>query len=408
MRFGMEIVVAIQIDSEKKAYPVGTKAYLGALSAVVMLGAVIGLGIAVGVQGGAQTAQERTFFVDTAQASVSGQYAVRGIQDGLVAHWARPAPRLLGPASAVRLGGGAGQTGAVSSPFVQHIEHLPRPVTDALDLPPEQEGALLASTLTTLNPISASLRQTETPSGGLAFAGTGERPRIAIVLDDLGLDEKATRRAIALPRTITLSFLPYGRASRGLAEEALSRGHEIMVHIPMEPEGDADPGPNVLLVAQSADEITSRLSAQLDQFPGAVGFNNHMGSRFTADVRALLPVMREARARGLLFLDSRTTPNTLAARVAEAAGATAISRDIFLDHAQGADGLLSQLEEIEKTARLTGSAIGIAHPHDLTLEVLEVWARGLASKGIDLVPISAMATLDTGTADPDLLAASGL
>ena len=93
--------------------------------------------------------------------------------------------------------------------------------------------------------------------------------------------------------------------------------------------------------------------------------------------------------------------------MAEAAGARTLSRDVFLDHAQGADGLLSQLDEIEKTARLMGSAIGIAHPHTLTLDVLEVWTRGLASKGIDLVSISAMVTPEAA-ADPALLASSGL
>ncbi|PCJ71241.1 MAG: hypothetical protein COA62_01075 [Rhodobiaceae bacterium] len=396
MWFGAEIVVMIQAGGEKKAKPVSLSAYAGAVCAALVLGASVGLGVSLVLPGNggrtAEKAHEPTFFVTEVDASPME----RNLSEGVVGNrGGRPAPRLLGPASAQRLG--------APNPFLhQPAETLPPvSIADALDLPPEQDVVLLDVGPTTLTPIAVSLVQAEQKRD------EARRPRIAIVLDDLGPDEKATRRAIALPRAITLSFLPYGRASHGLAEEALSRGHEIMVHIPMEPEGDADPGPGALYVSQSTDEIARSLAAQLDRFPGAVGFNNHMGSRFTADVRALLPVMREARARGLLFLDSRTSANTLAGRVAEAAGARTVSRDVFLDHAQGADGLLSQLNEIEKTARLTGSAIGIGHPHALTLEVLEVWARGLESKGIDLVSISVMATPEA-VADPALLAASGL
>jgi len=386
----------MQAGGEKKAKPVGVSAYAGAVCAALVLGATVGLGVSLvlpGDLGGiAEGAQGPTFIVTAVDASPME----RGPSGGAVGYrGGRPAPRLLGPASARRLG--------APNPYSQQTVQVSpsASIVDALDLPPEQDVVLLDVGPATVMPVAVSLVQAE------QIRDEVRRPRIAIVLDDLGLDEKVTRRAIALPRAVTLSFLPYGRASQGLAEEALSRGHEIMVHIPMEPEGEADPGPEALYVSQSTDEIARGLAAQLDRFPGAVGFNNHMGSRFTADVRALLPVMREARARGLLFLDSRTSANTLAARVAEAAGARTLSRDVFLDHAQGADGLLLQLDEIEKTARLMGSAIGIAHPHPLTLDVLEVWTRGLASKGIDLVSISAMATPEAA-ADPALLASSGL
>jgi len=273
----------------------------------------------------------------------------------------------------------------VSLPGAKAEPALAKPETDFLDLPADFDAADMQVVLETTQPIiePASLPLAEPL-----------RPQIAIVMDDLGLDPKSTRRAIALPSEVTLSFLPYGRASQGLAEEALARGHEVMVHIPMEPEGDADPGPNALLIDQSSDQIASLLARQLDQFPGAIGFNNHMGSRFTADVRALLPVMREARARGLLFLDSRTTANTLAAKIGEAAGASTVSRDVFLDHAAGADGLLAQLDELENTARAAGRAIAIAHPHELTLGVLVGWTGGLAIEGLALAPTRQLADPD--------------
>ncbi|MEQ9519966.1 MAG: divergent polysaccharide deacetylase family protein [Parvibaculum sp.] len=321
---------------------------------------------------------------------------------------AGPRPQILSPSGAAPAAGYAVLPSALRS-----SAHLPtggtrapsRPpslsVADALDLPLEE--ALTSVRQYPVAVASASpLNMTDV--GNRAGEGA-QRPQIAVVLDDLGLDEASTRRAIALPAAVTLSFLPYGKAAPGLAEEARARGHEIMAHIPMQPEGPEDPGPNALRVDLPADDISARLAVQLDKFPGAIGFNNHMGSRFTSDVRALLPVMREARARGLIFLDSRTTANSLAAKIALASGTETLTRDVFLDHASGPDGLLSQLAELERIAHMSGSAIGIAHPHALTLDVLDVWSRGLEAKGFELVPITVLAR---GKRENGLLAASGL
>ncbi len=396
MRVGPENVAQSIFQEVADGQKARVPGYLGAVCAALGLGAVIGLVAALLLPpevDGNQTAS----LVSPAHAAPSLAPLQRDPGSR------RAAPRLLYPESARSVP----QSSPTNNPFLAEkpirspadtFVALPRPVIDQLDMPLADSVTVLASRSLTpdIQPISAS--DTVEASG---------RPQIAIVIDDLGLDEKATRRAISLPGSITLSFLPYGRASVGLAAEAQARGHEIMVHIPMEPEGEEDPGPDALLVDLKSEEISLRLAGQLDRFPGAIGFNNHMGSRFTADVRALLPVMREARARGLLFLDSRTTANTLAAKVAEAAGATTLSRDVFLDYAAGADGLLSQLEEVERTAQMTGAAIAIGHPHDLTLDILEVWTRGLDAKGFDLVSISRVASPDI-QAEPGLLAASGL
>tara|TARA_R110002073_G_scaffold28130_3_gene89639 strand:- start:213 stop:1376 length:1164 start_codon:yes stop_codon:yes gene_type:complete len=378
----------------KPSDPVGSGGYALAICAALALGALVGLTAGYVLLDGDADLIAVVETVETASSA--------GLEVPLASN--RPLPRILEPASAqpIMTLGNPFVTAAtdidVPLPVAKAEPALAKPETDFLDLPADFGAAEVVVALQTTQPIiePASLPLAEPL-----------RPQIAVVMDDLGLDPKSTRRAIELPAEVTLSFLPYGRASHGLAVEALARGHEVMVHIPMEPEGDADPGPNALLIDQSSDQIASLLAHQLDQFPGAIGFNNHMGSRFTADVRALLPVMREARARGLLFLDSRTTANTLAAKIGEAAGATTVSRDVFLDHAVGADGLLAQLDELENTARATGRAIAIAHPHELTLDVLEVWVQGLASKGLELAPISKMADPDAPS-DGGLLAASSL
>jgi len=216
------------------------------------------------------------------------------------------------------------------------------------------------------------------------------RPRISIIMDDLGLNAEATRRTIALPEGVTLSFLPYGKAAPELAEAARADGHEVMLHLPMEPRGSADAGPNALMADMTPAEIEETLRRQLGAFKGYTGVNNHMGSRFTEDVRALIPVMRVLKEQGLFFVDSRTSQTSRAADVGRMAGVPAISRDVFLDHERGPDHLLHQLQLLEEQASRTGHAVAIAHPHELTLEILEVWLRSLDGKGFDLVPVSAL------------------
>lgn len=223
-----------------------------------------------------------------------------------------------------------------------------------------------------------------------APAAPAGRPRISIIMDDLGLNAAATRRTLALPKGVTLSFLPYGKAAPSLAEEARAEGHEIMLHLPMEPRGKADAGPDALKTDMSPAEIEETLRRQLGAFKGYTGINNHMGSRFTEDVRALIPVMRVLKEQGLFFVDSRTSQTSRAADVGRMAGVPAISRDVFLDHERGPDHLLHQLQLLEDHARQTGHAVAIAHPHELTLEILEVWLRSLEGKGFDLVPVSAL------------------
>ena len=105
---------------------------------------------------------------------------------------------------------------------------------------------------------------------------------IAIVLDDLGIDRRRGARAIDLPATLTLAFLPYARELADQTAAARKRGHELLVHLPMQPHSDDwDPGPNVLEIELGEAEVRRRIEWSLRQFEGYVGVNNHMGSRFT-------------------------------------------------------------------------------------------------------------------------------
>ncbi len=217
------------------------------------------------------------------------------------------------------------------------------------------------------------------------------RPRIAIVIDDLGLDRRRTERAIALKGPLTLSFLAYAEDLPRLTQMAHRAGHELLVHVPMEPiSRSEDMGPNGLAVGLSKEELLHRLRWDLGRFEGYVGINNHMGSRFTSDAASMMLVMQELKARGLLFLDSRTIASTTGTALADHLGVPNAARDVFLDNEVNANGITERLAVVEATARRNGSAIAIGHPHDATLELLAIWLDSFARKGLVLVPVSAI------------------
>jgi uncharacterized protein len=163
-----------------------------------------------------------------------------------------------------------------------------------------------------------------------------------------------------------------------------------MVHMPMEPAGDEYPGPNALLASLEPTELVSRLRSYLESFPGFVGANNHMGSLLTADSHLMSLVMAELHRHGLLFLDSRTTPRSVAAREARRLNMPYAERDVFLDNKIDRDAIVRQLARVETIARSKGYAVAIGHPHNVTIEALRAWLPTLDARGFALVPISAI------------------
>jgi polysaccharide deacetylase 2 family uncharacterized protein YibQ len=231
----------------------------------------------------------------------------------------------------------------------------------------------------------------------VAVVDPGNRPMIAIVLDDVGATPGDVPGALKLPGPITLSIMTYATNAAKIAAEAHRGGHEIMVHVPMEPiNRDADPGPNALLVNLSAAEIARRLDWGLAQFTGYVGINNHMGSKFTQNAPGMRVVLEQLKARGLLFLDSRTIGNSVGDSLAAELGVTHLQRDVFLDDVIDEAGIMRQLAHTEAVARKHGVAIAIGHPHRDTVEALRRWIPQAEAKGFVLVPISAVAKKRNG------------
>lgn len=216
------------------------------------------------------------------------------------------------------------------------------------------------------------------------------RPAIAVVIDDLGVDRKRTARVVALSGPLTLAWLPYATDLPRQTKAAHQAGHELMVHIPMEPGGHDDPGPGALLTGLGRDEILRRFLHALTAFDGYVGVNNHMGSKFTSSAAAMEPVLSEMRRRGLLWLDSKTTGASVGPALAREMKLPHASRDVFLDHDMAPAAVRAALARLEAVARHQGFAIGIGHPHDATIDALRDWLSGLAARGFTLVPVSAV------------------
>ncbi|WP_052534688.1 divergent polysaccharide deacetylase family protein [Candidatus Phaeomarinobacter ectocarpi] len=258
----------------------------------------------------------------------------------------------------------------------------PRMVFSQIMLPAEVPPLEVAAGKTGLVPFASA-----PIDAGLA---RDNRPAIALMIDDLGVVPDRSAHALRLPTEVTLSFLPYGPVSRPLAQAAAAKGHEIFLHVPMEPRGQANPGPNALMTKDSDRQLRAKLDKQIADLADAAplaGINNHMGSRATADRRVMDEVMRGAAERGLVFVDSITTRNSKARVAAATYDVPFIARDVFLDHGEGEDFLLAQLDELERQARTRGIAVAIAHPHSTSLEILDVWVRGLEAKGLRLVTI---------------------
>jgi len=217
-----------------------------------------------------------------------------------------------------------------------------------------------------------------------------DKPAIAIVIDDMGVDRKRSTRAAALPAPLTLAWLPYAHDLPAQSRAARAAGHELLLHLPMEPSGRADPGPDALLVSLGKAEIVRRAKAALDSFDGYVGVNNHMGSRFTSDHAAMALVLPEIARRGLLWLDSRTTAKSAGLSIAQELKMPYAGRDVFLDNEMTVSAVRAQLAKTEQVARTQGYAIAIGHPHDATIEALASWLPEVQKRGFVLVPVSAV------------------
>jgi uncharacterized protein len=216
-----------------------------------------------------------------------------------------------------------------------------------------------------------------------------EAPRLAIIVDDLGQDRAAADSVLALPFPLSASVLPHLEFSTQIAEDAFRRGDQVLLHCPMEAESGAAKQESLeLRVGMSQNQVDSELAGMLSTVPHAAGLNNHEGSRATADRSLMGELMPDLRARGLFFVDSRTTAQTVAFDEAERAGVPAASRKVFLDDVPTRAAVLAQLNLAARDAIRNGSAIAIGHPREATIAALAEGVPAIEARGVRMVLVS--------------------
>jgi len=216
-------------------------------------------------------------------------------------------------------------------------------------------------------------------------------PMVAVIIDDMGLDRKRGARAIQLPGPLPMSFLTYAISLKSQAATARDADHEIMTHVPMEPD-DANEyaGPKAIRRDLSQKELARLLDWALGRLKNYIGINNHMGSRFTTHGSGMELVLAETKRRGLLFVDSKTSPKFVGAAVARRLRVPFVAQDFSLDDDPSFEAVARQLKAVEQAASGKGYAIAIGHPNESTLSKLEHWLPTLALREFMLMPVSAI------------------
>ncbi len=218
----------------------------------------------------------------------------------------------------------------------------------------------------------------------------GKTALVAIVIDDLGQDVRSAQEVLSLPARITFAVMPGLAQSRKAAELARQNGREVLIHLPMEPKNKTmKASPGTLRSDMTPMDFLATISDDLIAIPSAVGVNNHEGSSLTENKEAMKFLMAELKARGLFFLDSLTSPKSVAYATAREFGLKAAKRDVFLDNeSDNASYVRKQLEELGRLAKERGAAIGIGHPHPVTITELRKWLPEADKQGIAIVPVS--------------------
>lgn len=211
------------------------------------------------------------------------------------------------------------------------------------------------------------------------------RGRLAILLDDAGQSLELVDRAAELPDQVAFAVLPFLPSSSQTASIFDRAGHEVWLHLPMEATGGENPGPGAVMVDMTPDEVRRTVHSALNSVPHAIGVNNHMGSRATADLRTMTWVMQELSVRNVAFLDSRTTVDTVAESAARSQGVPTGRRRVFLDNDRSRPAIETQLAEAVYRARADGEAVAIGHLNQVMLDVLETRLPTIGHQGVDLV-----------------------
>lgn len=210
---------------------------------------------------------------------------------------------------------------------------------------------------------------------------TKELPQVAIVIDDMGYNRETCDALLALDLNLSFAFLPSGPYTKEQAARAKRLGRDVLLHFPMEATNPKwHPDGNTVTIDMDRAAIGRIFKANMAAVPQAIGINNHMGSRFTQNTRAMQDFMSLVRERDLFFLDSRTSRNSVGEYLAEKMGVRTARRNVFLDNVQETQAIITQLHKLLDLAERNGRAIAIGHPHPETLRALEKSRREIGRR----------------------------
>jgi polysaccharide deacetylase 2 family uncharacterized protein YibQ len=227
------------------------------------------------------------------------------------------------------------------------------------------------------------------PHAEASILGAAHRGDIVLILDDVGFDHQPLATAMTIDPNVNFAVLPNGARSTEFVATLHDRGFELLCHLPMEPEGfpRISPGDGAVLTSMSDAEVAEATRANIGAIRYARGVNNHMGSRATADRRVMTDVLG-ALPKGMYFIDSKTTGNSLAGNLARSMRVKTASRNVFLDDKQDVAAIRRQLAELAQTAQSRGIAVGIGHMYPTTVRVLTEDAPKLRAEGFRFVRAS--------------------
>ncbi len=213
------------------------------------------------------------------------------------------------------------------------------------------------------------------------------RGLLAIIIDDMGEQRRIGQSLLDLDLPLSFAFLPFASHTGQLVQSARQRGRDILLHLPMEPEDPQwDPGRGALYTSMSPRMIEKTIAADLAMVPGAIGVNNHMGSRYSADRLAMQSCLAYLGRKDLFFIDSLTTSNSVAWSTARDSGLKTARRDIFLDNSKDVEAIKKNIRDLVEIACRYGQSIGIGHPYQETLEALRQ-SRDILGERVQVVAI---------------------
>lgn len=233
---------------------------------------------------------------------------------------------------------------------------------------------------------------------GQAVEGA-DRPQVAIVIDDMGFQEHLDQAIMALDERITIAVIPQSPRAAYLARQAGQQNREVLIHLPLSGLGhdNCEPVLTCMGTGWSVERMSEYLAAAFEQVEGAVGINNHQGSRFTGDRQAVanlvagLDQLERQLGRPLVVLDSRTSPTTVLESKARNAGLLATRRHVFLDHSDRPEDIDRAWDALIAMARQRGRAIAIGHPRINTVKMLQRRLGELEAAGVELTSVSRLA-----------------